>query len=65
MHNRFVLEPLTFLTAAAAFAETCARSPEASDEARALMARRIVDSASLGIRDPELMRDDALSFLRG
>lgn len=47
-----------------AFDDACERLDEPpSDDARSLIAKRIIGTAALGERDPSKMRDDALTYV--
>ena len=64
MKAKSILDPLTVQIAAVAYEDACERLPEpAGVEVKQLLARRILGTASLGERDPVLMRDDALSYV--
>ena len=59
-----LLDSVTVEVIMKAFDDVCERLEEPpSDDARALIAKRIIGTAALGERDPLKIRDDALSYM--
>lgn len=56
--------PETVRVARSAFDDACRSLPETTpEEVKHLLARRILGTASFGVRDPVEMRDDALAYI--
>jgi len=55
---------MTLRVAGHAFDDACQRLPATTpDDVKHLLAKRILGTASLGVRDPVEMRDDGLAYV--
>jgi hypothetical protein len=65
MKAESVFEPMVLAIVTDAFRDTCRELPALPDESKALLARRILGTASLGERDRALLRNDAIAYFEG